>query len=118
MSVFTFAFGLAMAKAGVFFFLGGYGCCWRYSGISAPCLAGAAAAGALCGIFCALTYAISRDVAQTLAAAAVLALCVAAIPGLELAFAVCLVRGLFLYAACPCADAAMLITFRFPLLPG
>ena len=38
-SVFTFAFGLAMAKSpGVFSFSAGYGCCWRCSGISAPAL--------------------------------------------------------------------------------
>lgn len=38
-SVFTFAFGLAMAKSpGVFSFWAEYGCCWRCSGISAPAL--------------------------------------------------------------------------------
>ena len=93
-SVFTFAFGLAMAKSpGVFFFLGGIWMLLALFGYLRPCLAVLPAAALLCGIFCALTYAISRDAAQTSAAAArMLALCVAAIPGLGLA-PVCLVRG-------------------------
>lgn len=83
-SVFTFAFGLAMAKSpGVFFFLGGIWLLLALFGYLRPCLAVLPAAALLCGIFCALTYAISRDAAQTSAAAArMLALCVAAIPGL------------------------------------
>ena len=82
-SVFTFAFGLAMAKSsGVFFFLGGIWLLLALFGYLRPCLAVLPAAALLCGIFCALTYAISRDAAQTSAAAArMLALCVAAIPG-------------------------------------
>ena len=103
-SVFTFAFGLAMAKSlSVFFFLGGI---WLLP-----------AAALLCGIFCALTYAISRDVSQTSAAAArMLALCVAAIPGLGLA-PVCLVRGFSCMRLPRVLTLAMLITFTFfPLL--
>ena len=75
------------------------------------------AAALLFGIFCALTYAISRDVAQTSAAAArMLALCVAAIPGLGLA-PVCLVRGFSCMRLPRVLTLAMLITFTFfPLL--
>ena len=75
------------------------------------------AAALLCGIFCALTYAISRDTAQTYAAAArMLALCVAAIPGLGLA-PVCLVRGFSCMRLPRVLTLAMLITFTFfPLL--
>ena len=75
------------------------------------------AAALLCGIFCALTYAISRDTAQTSAAAArMLALCVAAIPGLGLA-PVCLVRGFSCMRLPRVLTLAMLITFTFfPLL--
>ena len=70
-SVFTFAFGLAMAKSpGVFFFLGGMWLLLALFGYLRPCLAVLPAAALLCGIFCALTYAISRDTAQTSAAAA------------------------------------------------
>jgi hypothetical protein len=70
-SVFIFAFGLAMAKSpGVFFFLGGIWLLLALFGYLRPCLAVLPAASLLCGIFCALTYAISRDTAQTSAAAA------------------------------------------------
>lgn len=101
-SVFTFVFGLAIAKSpGVFFFLGGIWLLLALFGYLRPCLAVLPAAALLCGIFCALTYAISRDAAQTSAAAArMLALCVAAIPGLGLApsalsgaFPVCACHG-------------------------
>ena len=105
-SVFTFAFGLAMAKSpGVFFFLGGMWLLLALFGYLRP------------GIFCALTYAISRDAAQTSAAAArMLALCVAAIPGLGLA-PVCLVRGFSCMRLPRVLTLAMLITFTFfPLL--
>ena len=108
-SVFIFAFGLAMAKSpGVFFFLGGI---WLLLALFGP------AAALLCGIFCALTYAISQDAAQTSAAAArMLALCVAAIPGLGLA-PVCLVRGFSCMRLPRVLTLAMLITFTFfPLL--
>ena len=70
-SVFTFAFGLAMAKSpSVFFFLGGMWLLLALFGYLRPCLAVLPAASLLCGIFCALTYAISRDTAQTSAACA------------------------------------------------
>ena len=70
-SVFIFAFGLAMAKSpGVFFFLGGIWLLLALFGYLRPCLAVLPAAALLCGIFCVLTYAISRDAAQTSAAAA------------------------------------------------
>lgn len=117
-SVFTFAFGLAMAKSpGVFFFLGGIWLLLALFGYLRPCLAVLPAAALLCGIFCALTYAISRDTAQTSAAAArMLALCVAAIPGLGLA-PVCLVRGFSCMRLPRVLTLAMLITFTFfPLL--
>ena len=117
-SVFTFAFGLAMAKSpGVFFFLGGMWLLLALFGYLRPCLAVLPAAALLCGIFCALTYAISRDAAQTSAAAArMLALCVAAIPGLGLA-PVCLVRGFSCMHLPRVLTLAMLITFTFfPLL--
>ena len=117
-SVFTFAFGLAMAKSpGVFFFLGGMWLLLALFGYLRPCLAVLPAAALLCGIFCALTYAISRDTAQTYAAAArMLALCVAAIPGLGLA-PVCLVRGFSCMRLPRVLTLAMLITFTFfPLL--
>lgn len=59
-SVFTFAFGLAIAKSpGVFFFLGGIWLLLALFGYLRPCLAVLPAAALLCGIFCALTYAIS-----------------------------------------------------------
>ena len=68
-SVFTFAFGLAIAKSpGVFFFLGGIWLLLALFGYLRPCLAVLPAAALLCGIFCALTYAISRDATQTSAA--------------------------------------------------
>ena len=55
-SVFTFAFGLAMAKSpGVFFFLGGIWLLLALFGYLRPCLAVLPAAALLCGIFCALT---------------------------------------------------------------
>ena len=113
-SVFTFAFGLAMAKSpGVFFFLGGIWLLLALFGYLRPCLAVLPAAALLCGIFCALTYAISRDTAQTSAAAArMLALCVAAIPGLGLA-PVCLVRGFSCMRLPRVLTLAMLITFTF-----
>ena len=114
-SVFTFAFGLAIAKSpGVFFFLGGI---WLLLALFGYLLAVLPAAALLCGIFCALTYAISRDAAQTSAAAArMLALCVAAIPGLGLA-PVCLVRGFSCMRLPRVLTLAMLITFTFfPLL--
>ena len=117
-SVFTFAFGLAMAKSsGVFFFLGGIWLLLALFGYLRPCLAVLPAAALLCGIFCALTYAISRDAVQTSAAAArMLALCVAAIPGLGLA-PVCLVRGFSCMRLPRVLTLAMLITFTFfPLL--
>jgi len=115
-SVFTFAFGLAMAKSpGVFFFLGGIWLLLALFGYLRPCLAVLPAAALLCGIFCALTYAISRDAAQT-SAARMLALCVAAIPGLGLA-PVCLVRGFSCMRLPRVLTLAMLITFTFfPLL--
>lgn len=113
-SVFTFAFGLAMAKSpSVFFFLGGMWLLLTLFGYLRPCLAVLPAASLLCGIFCALTYAISRDTAQTSAAAArMLALCVAAIPGLGLA-PVCLVRGFSCMRLPRVLTLAMLITFTF-----
>ena len=117
-SVFTFAFGLAMAKSpSVFFFLGGMWLMLVLFGYLRPCLAVLPAAALLCGVFCTLTYAISRDVAQTSAAAArMLALCVAAIPGLGLA-PVCLVRGFSCMRLPRVLTLAMLITFTFfPLL--
>ena len=117
-SVFTFAFGLAMAKSpGVFFFLGGMWLLLALFGYLRPCLAVLPAAALLCGIFCTLTYAISRDAAQTTAAAArMLALCVAAIPGLGLA-PVCLVRCFSCMRLPRVLTLAMLITFTFfPLL--
>ena len=65
-SVFTFAFGLAMAKSpGVFFFLGGMWLLLALFGYLRPCLAVLPAAALLCGIFCALTYAISRRERKT-----------------------------------------------------
>ena len=59
-AVFTFAFGLAMAKSpSVFFFLGGIWLLLMLFGYLRPCLAVLPAAALLCGIFCALTYAIT-----------------------------------------------------------
>lgn len=100
-SVFIFAFGLAMAKSpGVFFFLGGIWLLLALFGYLRPCLAVLPAAALLCGIFCTLTYAISRDVSQTSAAAArMLSLCVAAYRGWDLRLsALC---GAFPVCACP-----------------
>lgn len=101
----------------MFFFLGGIWLLLALFGYLRPCLAVLPAAALLCGIFCALTYAISRDAAQTSAAAArMLALCVAAIPGLGLA-PVCLVRGFSCMRLPRVLTLAMLITFTFfPLL--
>lgn len=92
-SVFTFAFGLAMAKSpGVFFFLGGMWLLLALFGYLRPCLA------------------------VLPAAARMLALCVAAIPGLGLA-PVCLVRGFSCMRLPRVLTLAMLITFTFfPLL--
>ena len=117
-AVFTFTFGLAMAKSsGVFFFLGGMWLLLMLFGYGKPCLAVLPAAALLCGIFCTLTYAISRDLPQTCAAAArMLALCIAAITGLGLAPAR-LVRGFACMRLPRVLTLAMLITFTFfPLL--
>lgn len=117
-AVFVLAFGLAMAKSTtVFLFLGGMWLLFMLFGYVKPCLAVLPVAALLCGIFCALTYAISRDVPQTRAAAArMLALCIAAIPGLGLAPA-CLARGFACMRLPRVLTLAMLITFTFfPLL--
>lgn len=95
------------------FFLGGIWLLLALFGYLRPCLAVLPAVALLCGIFCALTYAISRDAAQTSAAAArMLALCVAAIPGLGLA-PVCLVRAFSCMHLPRVLTLAMLITFTF-----
>lgn len=116
-SVFTFAFGLAMAKSpSVFFFLGGMWLLLALFGYLRPCLAVLPAASLLCGIFCALTYAISRDTAQTSAAAARCWRC-ASRPYRGWACAVCLVRGFSCMRLPRVLTLAMLITFTFfPLL--
>ena len=61
-SVFTFAFGLAMAKSpSVFFFLGGIWLLLALFGYLRPCLAVLPAAALLCGIFFRLSgFAISQ----------------------------------------------------------
>lgn len=111
-------FGLVTAnKLECMYFLAGVWLLFLLFGYWKSCLAVLPVAGVLCAVFSGITYAITRDVAATYAAAnRILAVCVAVVPGLALS-PIYLTRSLSQIGTPRMITLGMMIALNFfPLL--